>query len=129
MNVLGYANPWTAFQNINVLLESSVAYPDVGLGAGVGHWYNQNWYALGGFNDANGRLDETGFYDNGSEFFKFAEVGWSPSRDERYLSNVYLTVWDVDDRDDDGIGGAHGIALATNDLAPDLHAVRQDRLV
>jgi len=114
MNVLGYANPWTAFQNINVLLESSVAYPDLGLGAGIGHWFNQNWYALGGFNDANGRIDETEVYGNGSEFFKFAEVGWSPSRDERYFSNLHLTVWDVDEREEDAIDGAHGVALAAN---------------
>jgi porin len=114
MHVLGYSNPWTTFQNLNTLLDSSVAYPDAGFGAGIGHWFNQNWYGITGFNDANGRIDETHIFDNGSEFFKFAEVGWSPSRDERYFTNVHLFVWDVDERDDDGIDDAHGAAIGMN---------------
>jgi porin len=114
MHVLGYSNPWTTFQNLNTLLDSSVAYPDAGFGAGIGHWFNENWYGVAGFNDANGRIDETQIFDNGSEFFKFAEVGWSPSRDERYFTNVHLTLWDVDERDDDGIDDAHGAAFGMN---------------
>jgi len=59
LNILGYARPWTTFQNLNVLLDSPVAFPDVGLGGGGGHWFNANVYAIAGFNDANGKLDET----------------------------------------------------------------------
>ena len=114
LNILGYANPWTTFQNLNVLLDSSVAYPDVGFGAGIGHWFNANWYSVAGFNDANARLEETEIYANGSEFFKFAEVGWSPSREERYLSNIHLTAWDVDERVDDGIDDARGMTFGAN---------------
>jgi porin len=114
INVLGYANPWTAFQNLNILLDSSLAYPDLGLGAGIGHWFDDNWYGIAGFNDANGRIDETQVYDNGSEFFKYTEVGWSPGRDLRYFNNVHLTVWAVDERDDDGIDDASGANLAVN---------------
>jgi porin len=114
LNILGYANPWTTFQNLNVLLDSSVAYPDVGLGAGIGHWFNAYWYSVAGFNDANARLEETEVYANGSEFFKFAEVGWSPSREERYLSNIHLTIWDVDERVDDGIDDARGMTFGAN---------------
>lgn len=58
LNILGYANPWAKFQNLNVVLDSSVAYPDFGFGAGVGHWFNTNWYGVTGFNDANGELDD-----------------------------------------------------------------------
>ena len=97
-----------------MLLDSTVAYPDMGLGAGVAHWFNPNWYGIAGFNDANGKLDETEVYDNGSEFFKFAEVGWSPSRDERYLTNIHVTVWDVDEREDDGIDDARGVTFGAN---------------
>jgi porin len=114
INVLGYANPWTSFQNLNILLDSSLAYPDIGLGAGIGHWFDDNWYGITGFNDANGRIDETQVYDNGSEFFKYAEVGWSPSRDSRYLNNVHLTVWAVDERNDDGLDDAGGASLSAN---------------
>ena len=114
LNILGYANPWTAFQNLNVLLDSSVAYPDVGLGAGFGHWFSDNWYGLGGFNDANGKLDETRVFDNGSEFFKFAEVGWTPARDLRYLSNIHLSYWAVDEREDDGLDDTYGLLFGAN---------------
>jgi porin len=114
INVLGYANPWTTFQNLNILLDSSLAYPDLGLGAGIGHWFNNSWYGTVGFNDANGRIDETTPYDNGAEFFKYAELGWSPGRDQRYLSNVHLTFWDVDEREDDGLDAAYGVSLGAN---------------
>jgi porin len=114
LHVLGYANPWTTFQNLNTLLDSSLAYPDAGLGAGIGHWLNDNWYTLAGFNDANGRIDEVEPYEDGAEFFKFAELGWSPSRDARYLTNIHLSVWDVDERDEDDIDGAYGVNLGAN---------------
>jgi porin len=114
VNVLGYANPWTAFQNLSILFDSSLAYPDYGVGAGIGHWFDQSWYVVGGFNDANGLVDRTQIYGHGAEFFKFAEVGWSPGRDQRYLSNVHLSVWDVDKRDDDDIDGAYGASFGVN---------------
>ena len=114
LNILGYANPWTTFQNLNILLDSSVAYPDVGIGAGAGHWFDDSWYGIAGFNDANGKLDETAAFDNGAEFFKFAEVGWTASRDQRYLTNVHVTVWHVDEREDDGIDEAEGVLLGAN---------------
>jgi porin len=114
LNILGYANPWTTFQNLNILLDSSVAYPDVGVGGGVGHWFDDNWYGITGFNDANGKLDETSAFDNGSEYFKFAEIGWTPGRDQRYLSNMHVTIWHVDEREDDGIDEAEGVLLGAN---------------
>jgi porin len=114
MHVLGYANPWTAFQNLNTLLDSSVAYPDLGVGAVIGHWFNNQSYLLAGFNDANGRLTELGVYKDGADFFKFSEVGWSPSREERYLKNIHLFAWHVDEREDDGLDDAYGIAIGAN---------------
>jgi porin len=114
INVLGYANPWTSFQNLNILLDSSLAYPDLGLGVGIGHWFDDRWYGVAGFNDANGRIDETTPYDNGAEFFKYAELGWSPGRGQRYLKNAHLTLWDVDEREDDGLDAAYGVSLGAN---------------
>jgi porin len=114
-NILGYANPWTTFSNLSVLLDSSVAYPDVGWGIGAGSWFEDQWYVLGGFNDANGKLtDDLEFYDGGAEFFKFGEIGWSPSKEERYFRNAHVTVWHVDEREDAGIDSAQGVLLAAN---------------
>jgi len=98
-----------------VLLDSSVAYPDAGWGAGAGTWMANQWYVVGGFNDANGKVtDDLEFYDGGAEFFTFAEVGWSPGKDDRYFKNLNLTAWHVDEREDAGIDSAQGIAFAAN---------------
>ncbi|MDA9982901.1 carbohydrate porin [Gammaproteobacteria bacterium] len=115
MNILGYTNPWTTFQNVAILLEPSVAFPDSGWGAAAGHWFSDQWYALAGFNDANGKVtDDLNFFDGGSEFFTWAHVGWSPSKDQRYFKNAHLMVWHVDDREDAGIPSAEGVAVAVN---------------
>ena len=89
MDVLGYANPWTTFSNVAILLNPSIAFPDWSWGAGGGGWLNDQWYVLGSVNDANGTITDESFFDGGSEFFSQAEVGWSPSRAERYFTNVH----------------------------------------
>jgi porin len=115
MAVLGYANPWTSFQNLAILLESSITFPDSSWGIGVGSWFNDKWWILGSVNDANGAAtDDLEFFDGGSELFSQVSFGWSPSKDERYFNSLNATVWHVDERTDAGIEGAHGIALAAN---------------
>ena len=118
VHVLGHKSPWDNFQNLNTLLDSSVAYPDAGIGAGFGHWFDKSetgqFYLLAGFNDANGKVVEEQAFDNGAEFFKFAEFGWSPSKDERYTTNLHLSVWQVDERIDEGLDNAAGYAIGGN---------------
>ncbi len=115
MNILGYVNPWTTFSNVSVLLDSSVAYPDAGWGAAGGTWIRDQWYIMGGFNDANGKLtDNLEFFDGGAEFFTWGEIGWSPSQQDRYFKNIHLTVWHVDNRNDAGIESGHGLSFAGN---------------
>jgi len=115
MNILGYVNPWTLFTNIAILLDASVALPDVSWGVGAGHWLNDQWYVLGGINDANGvATDNLEFFDGGSEFFKYAHIGWSPSKSQRYYSNVHILLWDVDERVNAGVAAANGITVAAN---------------
>jgi porin len=114
-NVLGYGNPWTTFQNLAVLLDASVAFPDASFGIGGGSWLEQGWYVLGTVNDANGTLtEEWDVFPDGTEFFKQAEVGWSPSKDERYLKNANLTFWHVDERENAGIESAEGVLFSAN---------------
>jgi porin len=119
MDVLGYANPWTGFSNLDTMFNMSIALPDAGMGIAAGHRLTDAWYILGGFNDANGTVDTTDLFDGGSEFFKFAEVGWSPSKADRYFKNVNVTAWHMDDRtaygkDDASNDGSQGIAVAAN---------------
>jgi porin len=115
MNVLGYVNPWTIFSNLAINFDASVALPDSSWGVSAGHWLNDQVYVLGGINDANGLgSDDLEFFDGGSEFFKFAHVGWSPSKGERYFKSVHVMAWHVDEREDLGIDSANGVALAAN---------------
>ena len=119
MDALGYVNPFTAFSNLDILLDMSIALPDNSWGIGGGHWFNESVYILGGLNDANGTVDTLQFFDGGSEFFKYVELGWSPSQGERYFKNINVTLWEMDDRSAYGENntsndGSYGIALAAN---------------
>lgn len=113
-NYLGYVNPFTTFGNLAILLDVSRALPDWSWGIGVGHWFDDRWFALGTVNDANGTATDLDFFSGGAELIALGEVGWAPSRDERYLKKVALTAWHVDERNDAGLGSAKGIALAAN---------------
>lgn len=112
--VLGYANPWTAFSNLSTLLNSAIAFPDVSWGLGGGAWLGENWYVKGSINDANGTLTNYEWLRDGSEFFKWGEVGWSPSRGERYTTNIHLGFWHVDEREEVGLDSAEGLTVGAN---------------
>jgi porin len=112
--VLGYANPWTAFSNVATLLNPSVAFPDASYGVGGGSWLGDQWYVKGAINDANGSLTNYEFFRDGAEFFKFVELGWSPTRGQRYSENYHVVIWHVDEREKVGIDSARGLMLGAN---------------
>ena len=114
VDVLGYANPWTSFQNLSILFNASIALPDWGTGIGVGHWFNEQWYALGSVSDANGVATKTKFFEDYDELYSTAEVGWSPSQSERYFKNVHLTLWHVDEREEAGVEQSDGFTIGAN---------------
>jgi porin len=114
LDVLGYANPWTAFQNLAVVLNTSIAFADVSSGVGAGHWFTDELYILGTLNDANGVVTETDIFEDGSEFYTAAEIGWTPAREERYFKKVHLMGWHVDDRENAGIPDSQGVTVAAN---------------
>ena len=114
-NVLGYVNPWTIFSNLAINLDTSIALPDSSWGIAAGTFITDQFYVIGGINDANGLgSDNLEFFDGGAEFYKFMHIGWTPSKDERYFKNFHVMAWHVDDRDDAGIESAHGITFAAN---------------
>ena len=116
MNVAGYANPFTSFQNLAVLLDASVAFPDASFGVGGGSRIGEQWYVLGSVNDANGLLTELEPFAHGAEFFSQAEIGWAASnkRNERFFKLANLTFWHVDEREHAGIESAHGALFSAN---------------
>jgi len=114
-DVLGYANPWTSFQNLSILFNPSIALPDWGFGIGLGHWFEGNTlYLFGSASDANGVATKENIDFDTGELYKTVEFGWSPGRDQRYFKNVHVTLWQVDERDDDGIDDADGVTLGVN---------------
>ncbi|TNF88355.1 MAG: hypothetical protein EP300_08080 [Gammaproteobacteria bacterium] len=114
-DVLGYANPWTSFQNLSILFNPSIALPDFGFGIGAGHWFEGDQiYLYGSASDANGIVTKEEFDFETDELYKTVEIGWSPGRDQRYFKNVHLTLWQVDEREDDGIDDADGVTIGIN---------------
>ncbi len=121
ISVLGYANPWTSFASLATLLNAAVAFPDASWGVGGGSWLGDgNWYVKGSVNDANGTLSNYELLKGGSEFYYWGEVGWSPSSDERYTTNVHLAAWRVDEREDAGLDSADGLTIGANWTSDDL---------
>ena len=113
-DVLGYANPWTSFQNLAVLFNSSIALPDASIGIGGGHWLNDQMYVLGTINDANGVVPETDAFEGGSEFYKSIELGWTPSKDQRYFNKIHVMGWHADEREDAGLEESYGFTVSAN---------------
>lgn len=61
MDVVDYANPWTTFQNSNILENHSIAIPDTSVGFNLSSWLNNHWYLKAAIIDANGKLNDIVF--------------------------------------------------------------------
>lgn len=114
MNIGGFVNPWTTFSNAAIQVDNSIALPDASWGIAGGSWLGQQWHILGAANDANGLHDDNSFFADGSEFFKFVELGWSPDRSDRYFKKISLTYWHVDERVNAGVTQGDGFSFTTN---------------
>ncbi len=113
-DVLGYANPWTSFQNLYILFNGSIALPDWSTGIGAGHWLNDQWYVKAAANDVNGVLTETKIKFDLDELYTTAEIGWSPARDQRYFQNLHLTAWHADAKENGGSEESDGVTIGAN---------------
>ena len=89
----------------------SIAIPDTGFTAGIGYAIDDQWYLKLATHDANGSLDDPGFFDQGAEFFSFVEFGWTPAIDDRDLKDVHITLWHVDQRVNENIPEGDGVAF------------------
>ena len=113
-DVLGYANPWTSFQNLSVLFNASIALPDWSTGIALGHWFTDQWYGFGAINDVNGTAMDIKFFDDFDELYMTAEIGWTPARDLRFLNNVHVMAWHADEREDEGVDEGEGVTIGAN---------------
>ena len=53
-------------------------------------------------------------FKDGAEFFKFVQLDWQPSIQDRYFKNVHVTLWHVDEREDVGVPSSKGVAFGAN---------------
>jgi porin len=114
VDISGYSGQWLRFQNGSLLVNSTIPYPDLGLGAGAGFNVGKDWWLGATVHDANGSGSEFDFLVDGAEFFKQAYISWSPDRSRRMDRAAHLTVWHADERTGRGIDDGWGLALSAN---------------
>lgn len=91
----------------------AVAFPGDGLGAAVNLRMNENWYAVLGTGDANGKRSDIDFSPSHDDFFSAAEVGYTPEIDGLGQGFYQLTFWDSDgSRETNGRRGSSGNGFA-----------------
>lgn len=106
-----YASPWTGFQNLAFLINTTIAIPDASYGVGASTFIKDQWFVQGTVNDANGTIENLEFFEDGSEFFSTAEVGWTLSKENRYSKSFHVTYWHVDERKTKAIPESDGVTL------------------
>ncbi|MEM7192937.1 MAG: carbohydrate porin, partial [Pseudomonadota bacterium] len=114
IDILGYANQRTTFLNLSSLVNPSIALPDPGFGLGAGAMLTNQIFVKGLVTDANGSLTDVAFFSGGDEIFTYGEVGWTPARDERFLTNIHVGAWHVDARTEAAIPESSGIVVSAN---------------
>ncbi len=113
-NILGYVNPRTGFQNFVINYNPVLTIPDPGFGIGGGVYLTDQIYVLGVASDANGSLSDVEWFPGGAEFYKYAQIGWTSARNQRYLTNVHLGAYHIDTREDKGLPSSSGVVLSGN---------------
>ncbi len=113
IDVYALMNPLTHFINLSFSTNPTIAVPNQGLGAAVGAMFTEHLYLQGGFADVNGQPTRAGFdtFFEDNEYFSYAEVGLTSSRDRIYLDNLHATLWHTDARENAGTPESWGIAL------------------
>ncbi|WP_171236809.1 carbohydrate porin [Ruegeria sp. HKCCA6837] len=113
-DILGYVNPRTTFSNYSILFSPVLPIPDPGFGIAAGGYLTDQFYALGLVSDANGSLTDVEWFPGGSEFYKYAEIGWTPQRSKRFLTNVHLGMFHTDERQKAGVPETYGGTVSAN---------------
>ncbi len=113
-DILGYVNPRTTFSNYSILFSPVLPIPDPGFGVTIGGYLTDQIYALGVVSDANGSLTDIEWFSGGSEFYKYAEIGWTPEKSKRFLTNVHLGMFHTDARQQVGVPETYGATLSAN---------------
>ncbi|MHC4213613.1 MAG: carbohydrate porin, partial [Planctomycetota bacterium] len=121
LDVYALINPLSAFTNLAFSTNPTIAAPNQGLGAAMGVMVSDKMYVVTGFSDASGDPTDEGFdtFFNEREYFKHVEVGWTPSFERRYLDNIHITAWQVDERKKAMVPKGHGITFSATKFIND----------
>lgn len=113
IDVYAMMNPLTHFINLGFSTNPTIAVPNQGLGIAAGAMLTDKVYLQGGFSDANGQPTVAGFdtFFDDNEYFSYAELGLTSSREEIYLNNLHATLWHTDSRDQAGTPEGWGVAV------------------
>ncbi|WP_205472909.1 carbohydrate porin [Agarivorans sp. Alg241-V36] len=100
VDVYALASPWSGFTNLAFSTGSGVmGLPDDGiLALSAGHMLGENFYAVAGIADANGKSDDLldGFnsaFGSDAAYFSTLELGWTASQEQIYTDNIHFTLW------------------------------------
>lgn len=113
-SILGYVNPRTTFSNYSILFSPVLPLPDPGFGTGAGGFLTDQIYVKGLASDANGSMTDVEWFPGGSEFYTYGEIGWTPESSQRFLTNIHLGFFHVDERVDAGVPSVKGAVLSAN---------------
>jgi hypothetical protein len=108
-----YQNDNTAFMSEAFSSNPARSHPGNGLGVNALFHLTPQWYVTGGFQDANGAKDKSGFHTwDEHEYFGAGEIGWTPKFEKLGSGTYRATVWHMDERDDIDTPNDWGIALS-----------------
>ncbi|MGI9373841.1 MAG: carbohydrate porin [Hyphomicrobiales bacterium] len=114
IDILGYVNPRTTFSNLAILYNPVIPLPDQGFGIAGGVHLTEQVYVLGMITDANGSITDIKWFPGGAEFFKYAEIGWTPAKNQRFLTNFHISGFHVDKREKAGVPASYGVVASGN---------------
>jgi porin len=121
VDIYALANTLTAFTNLAFSTNPTIAAPNQGLGAAMGGMVTDKMYFVAGFSDASGDPTKDGFdtFFDEHEYFKHVEIGWTPSFERRYLDNIHITAWQVDEREKASVPKGHGLTFSATKFIND----------
>jgi len=116
VDAYGLANVWTDFNNLAFSTSPTMPAPAQGLGGAVGWMFAPNYYVIASIADANGDPHDPGDFFHSffsvAEYFKHIEFGRIRSWEQRSADNVHITFWQVDAREQAGVGKDQGVAFS-----------------
>lgn len=125
LDVYALASPWSGFANLAFQTGSGTigGLPDGALGAMVGGFLNDNFYAAASIVDANGdATDPLGGFDTlfgEGETFKTLELGWTSDASALFVNNAHVALWQIDARPAAGTNAGHGVAFSFTHVVDD----------